>query len=314
MELRDFYADPNLIREECSSLIHRCDQYMRLHPQSKLWLRDTDHTYSPIRLESENVPKEDYDEISSYCPKCGSTIQPGTINNQYYEDYGFTFCNYCNALTEEDGWKKLVRLLLYLNRIDEIEQTDNNTLFGCIAYFSNNKTGQNTERQITDSYICSNLSKAERYRVRVITGEGHVLYLTLNRLRMDNKGKLYIEHKSDKSDIVRYAGIRIKGRDRNGNRLYQGDIVTFDFIDYQGKRRKWEGVLRSCRLTSKSILYVIEDNLYNNFPPPPDKIDNTTIEIIGNIFDPNCKVNGEEAKYYIPLITGKSLDDYRNMR
>ena len=233
------------------------------------------------------------------------------LNNQYYDDYGFTFCNYCNALKEEDGWKKLVRLLLYLNRIDEIEQQTNDFLpFDCIAHNPIDIFDESTEKQTTNPYICSNLLNAERYRVRVITKEGNVLYLTLSRVRLNNKGKLYIEHKSDKSDTVRFGGIRIKGSDRKGIRLYQGDIVTFEFVDYQGKKRKWEGVLRSCRFTSKSILYEIEDNLYNNFPPQPNNIDNTTIEIIGNIFEnSNYKVNGEEAKYYIPLITGKSLDD-----
>lgn len=66
--------EENMYREDCSFLIQRCTRYMESHPNAELWLRDTDHKYCPIRLESKGVPREDYKELLSTCPHCGSTF------------------------------------------------------------------------------------------------------------------------------------------------------------------------------------------------------------------------------------------------
>ncbi len=293
MELRNFFKSEIIVKKDCVSLIDRCDNYMRLHPGSKLWLRDTDHTYFPIRLESENVPKEDYEEIMSLCPRCGSPILKNPKSNHhhyydkyrhyyyedYYEDYGFRFCEYCYALEEKDGWKQTVRLLSYLNRIDSNTKSETSIIKKLLnIHCFSKKRNKNIELNNTKRF------DAEKFRIRVLTSNNKLLYLTLNHIRMNVDGELYIEHDNDKSDQVKYAGVYLRERDKNGKRLYQGDIVQFDFISFNGERIRLKGILNYKKKEGEATLFVISDN-HNSFPPPPERIINNTIEVIGNIYE-----------------------------
>lgn len=283
------------VKKDCTSLISRCDEYMHLHPHSKIWLRDTDHQYAPIRLETENVPPKHYEELLSLCPKCGFSIQKKTKAPRYYEDYGFQFCDFCYALEEEDGWTQTIRFLSYLNRIDKNNSKSSVLKDLFCNYFS--------RRILTTKYVASNNEKkydAERFRIRVLTSNGQLLYLTLNHIRMDTEGNLYVSHSRRQHDKVRFAGVYIKQRDKNGQRLYQGDIVQFEFINHE-KRIKWKGVLRNKKKKGDALLYLIEDNLHNNFPINPDSIINDSIEVLGNIFEMK-EVMGYNASLWYDFI------------
>lgn len=325
MELRDFYniESQNLVRKECDFLICRCENYMRLHPQAKLWLRDTDHHYNPIRLESENVPFEDYKELTSICPKCGSNIHVDYDNNGYYAEYELRFCKYCQSLVCEDGWTKLQKLLTYLDKIDKvIEDNENkekeNSIFHHFLHKFFHKSINDTgifNKTLVDSpnvYAIHNQEKALRFKVRVLTKDKKLLYLALNRIRMDGENSLYIIREKDKSDKVQFAGAYLNGRDKNGERLFQGDIVRFVFKHPDGRILTGEGVLANMKQKEGRCFYIIEDNLNNNFPPSPDWIDKNTIEVIGNIFEkPDYKIlGGHEAKYYAALIKGVNYKWY----
>ena len=307
MELRNFINESqSVVRKDCASLINRCDNYMLLHPQAKLWLRDTDHRFNPIRLESENVPFEDYTELISICSKCGSNIHVDYDNN-VYDDYGLCFCQYCQSLVCGDGWTKLKKLLTYLDRIDL--DKENNVEKNYEKHFGYSNKADITDKIITvkpNVFAMRNSEYALRLRIRVLTKEKQLLYLTLNRIRMYGENSLYIVHEKDKSDKVQFAGVCLFGRDKNGERLFQGDIVRFDIKHPDGRILTWEGVLANVKHNNDSVLYIVEDNLYNNFPPSPDWIDNNTIEVIGNLFeDPEYKImGGDEAKYFATLING----------
>ncbi len=303
MELR--YCDSDVVRTECASLINRCDKYMLLHPQSKLWLRDTDHTYNSIRLESENVTIEDYKDLTSTCPRCGSNIH---IKYGYYEDYGLLFCEYCQSLVCNDGWEKLNLLLSYLDRIDLTNKNEDQKGISFLTSYIKKLFDRNkpkTSLTVIPNYsTIKNQELASRYRLRVLDKNKQLLYLTLNRIRMDEGGDLYIDHNKDKSDKVQFAGIYLNGRDINDQRLFQGDIVRFKFKEPVGRFSNWEGVLVNRKQENDNILYIVEDNIHNNFPPSPNWIDNNTIEVIGNIFEmPDYRImGGEEAKNFAYVI------------
>lgn len=297
MEFKDFSSKE--IEEETkrdfASLIKRCDDYMLSHPNSKIWVRDTDHTYAFIRLETENVPTEDRQILTSLCPKCGSVIQVTTCPSEHFEDYGLTFCDYCYATTEENGWQKLVRLLHYLNRVDDKKERSS-SIFNFIS-----KKLFGSKQTYSDTHLSPKTHQldAEHFRIRVWTSLNKLLYVTLNRIRLNENGELYIEHGNDKSDIVKFAGVILKGRDKYGKRLFQGDIIRFIFDSGNGEKRETEAILKSWKLDNNSIRYIVEDNIYSNFPPAPEWIDNDTIEVIGNIFEnPDFEIGNTKAKEF----------------
>ena len=260
----------NLYREDCSFLIQRCNRYMQSHPNAELWLRNTDHRYCPIRLESKGVPREDYDELVSTCPHCGSTFHGEFMgNNEYYEDFGINFCNYCLALSEKKGAKKLQRLLSYTGRIDAGDE--------------------NKEHEVTPNiYAIQNRSIALKTKLRVLTNQQTLLYLSLDRIRMNEDGNLYIVHGEDKTDIVKFAGIYLNKRDRFGRRIYQGDVVKLMISRFEEDKLECKGVVEGSWLSrerNKYDLVIVEDPIGGSFPLLPDWIIYSTIEVIGNIYE-----------------------------
>lgn len=261
--------EEKMYREDCSFLIQKCTRYMESHPNAELWLRDTDHKYCPIRLESKGVPREDYNELLSTCPHCGSTFH-GKLwgNNEYYEDYGFNFCNYCLAQSEKVGAKKLQRLLSYTSRIDG----DNN----------------NEHETSPNIHAIHNRSLAHKTKLRVWTSQQTLLYLSLDRIRLNEDGVLYIDHGKDKNDIVKFAGMYLNIRDRHGCRIYQGDVVKLQLSRYAGDKFESKGLVEDIWLSRKRKRYdlvIVEDPISPSFPLLPDWIDYRTIEVLGNIYE-----------------------------
>ena len=62
MELKGFCSSDeiNKTNDVCGSLIERCDEYMLSHPNSKLWLRDTDHYACPNSFLTCRSLQNDY--------------------------------------------------------------------------------------------------------------------------------------------------------------------------------------------------------------------------------------------------------------
>lgn len=292
------------VKKTYHALIERCDTYIHRHPSAKIWIRDTDHTYSSIRLEG-NIPMEDYKELVSTCACCGSN-QSLSMGD---EDFGgIAICDYCRAMKAEYGYGKFYKMMSFLGKIDGEERQSN----------------IETQNAIPNSQYLNNVEKAKRFRVRVLVNKQgllsriqrkqELLYLNIDRLRMDEDSRIYIPHGDDKSDIVKFAGIYLNERDKNGHRMFQGDIVKFSCRNFRGEMICEEGVL--CEVLSNNhypnvgeqypqpTKFYIEDNLNYNFPPPPNAIVNESIEIIGNIFEnANYKINGgDEAKYYANCI------------
>lgn len=267
------------VRRDCTALIQKCDNYLHYHPKAKLWIRDTDHKYCPIRLESENVPPEDYKVLISTCPKCGSNLLGKKANsNDHYEDYDLEFCDYCLAVSEKTGRKKLLRLLQYTGRIDSSDNYNNSK---CEFVEPNNCTIQN-------------ITLALKEKLRVWTKDQKLLYLILDRIRMNQNGNLYIEHLNDKTDIVKFAGFYLD-RDRYGQRIYQGDVVKCIYR----KRLECIGILTEKHPLPNTGKYsfLIEQNPFS-FPLSSQDIDYSTIEVIGNIFE-NPELMGDVSKHYI---------------
>ena len=147
-----------------------------------------------------------------------------------------------------------------------------------------------------------NIEKAKNTRVRVLTSQNTLLYLKLDKLGLDENENLYVLHGDDKTDIVKFAGIYLKGRDKQEKRLFLGDIVKFDCENFYGKIVSVEGVLLGKEYSHNThrYHYIILDNRSNNLPPNPDLIDKKSIEVIGNIYEnPEYKIGGCEAKYYV---------------
>lgn len=101
LELRDFSSyNTEAVRRKYSSLVHRCDTYLLEHPGASLWIRETDHRNSPIRLEG-NVPSEDYDKlVLSECAICGSNVDLRAGD----DDFGCVgVCGCCKAMMVPDN-------------------------------------------------------------------------------------------------------------------------------------------------------------------------------------------------------------------
>lgn len=304
MEYVDFYGNSaEWVAKTYPSIIRRCDEYMKLHPLSKLWIRDTDHWYSSIRLEGTNVPNNDYNGLGSTCAICGGNIHLSIGDDDFG---GVAICDYCRSMKDEKGYNCFLKVLSFLNRIDaeipEVKTPETVSLdigTGKMMPIVGGSTQGDEEPNI---YALNKIAEAEKFRLRVWTSQKTLLYLTANKVRIDEHGKIYIVHENDKNDIVSFAGIYLHDRDSHGQRMFQGDIVKFSGKAYNGDIISEEGVLCD-GYSNRFNDYTVLDNLYDNFPLSPLP---GTIEIIGNIFeDADYKVNGgDRAEYYGAYIKG----------
>lgn len=300
MEYVDFYGNSaDWVARTYPSIARRCDEYMKLHPQSKLWIRDTDHWYSSIRLEGTNIPNKDYAALVSTCAICGGNIHLSIGDDDFG---GIAICDYCRGMKDEMGYKSFLKVLSFLNRIDseipEVKIPDTVSFDLGTGNMTPVVGGSIQGDEKPNMYAKSKIAEAEKFRFRVWTSQKTLLYLTADKVRINEHGKIYIVHNNDMNDIVSFAGIYLHERDRCGQRMFQGDIVKFSGKAYNGDIISEEGVL--CDGNSREHRfndYIVEDNLNNQFPlrPLPG-----TIEIIGNIFeDADYKVNGgDRAEYY----------------
>lgn len=286
MELRDFssFKDKELVKSNCASIINRCDNYMSLHPQSKLWLRESDHMTSPVRLESINVPIEDYNELTSTCARCGANTQLDYIVTSPYDDYDLKFCKYCQA-NATGGWRQLKLLLEYLGKIDTPNNKRKCFLKSLFRRQSNPVSPVNTY----NTYAYQNILEAREFKMRVFTVKGKLLYLTLDRIRMDVNEELYIIHDNDKSDKVKFAGAYLHARDTKGNKIYQGDIVRFNYNSIGTQWVTMIGMVSSkyfFNCSKSDFPYTILQSCFSgDFPPSPRYIDFNSVEVIGNLFE-----------------------------
>lgn len=308
MDFIDFYNQKSIetIKSQYKSLVNRCDKYMSLHPDAKLWIRDSDHMYCSIRLEYRNVPDEDYKKLTSTCGMCGSDYHVNMIT----EDVMINICEYCYAYSEVFDWERMKMLLRYLEKVDSEDQQENKSKIkfdlllahlGLKKRIKPNKNRLKSEKKWLNQSSLENIQKANKFRIRVLTPQKSLLYLTLDRIRMDVNERLYLEKDGKKENVI-FAGIYLKTRDKNNQRIYQGDIVRFKI---KNTDTIWEGVASRKEGAGKYPFWV-EDNLNSNFPPEPRMINFQSMEVIGNIFEnPDYKVfGGDEAKYYANLIKG----------
>lgn len=277
MDYLDFFdkRKEQLANEICPSLIQRCDKYKSVHPNASFSLRETDHRDCEVVFGS-NIAREDEDKLLSLCAKCGSNRY---VEYRVFDDYFLPFCLCCQAERAGRGWGQVKMFLLFLDKIDE-------------DYFNNNPDdhlliGDRKKGGNPNSSASFKMTQALKFRIRVLTNENNLLYLTLQKIRMDGEGGLYIVHDNDKTDKVKFAGVYLNVRDRLGKRVFQGDIVKSNYRSYNGSFQPFIGVatLRHRHPISAPYPFMIETNTVGDFPPSPDSIDYDSAEVIGNLFE-----------------------------
>lgn len=243
LELRDFSSyNTEAVRRKYSSLVHRCDTYLLEHPGASLWIRETDHRNSPIRLEG-NVPSEDYDKlVLSECAICGSNVDLRAGD----DDFGCVgVCGCCKAMMVPDNLaaefvlrpvSQLFNLLKFLKHSDAEDKNASDEHGGSSIMLRDGKdyniNGGKIEVDASPNDAANaNVEEVSNIGVRVLTMDNIVCYVKLADLRINVDGKLYISRNGDHAELVRFAGFDLHVQDANGNTLYQGDILRIDKYD-----------------------------------------------------------------------------------
>ncbi len=143
------------------------------------------------------------------------------------------------------------------------------------------------------------IANIPEYRVRLINKNNKYFFDKLSNLYYKN-GDFYISNDIASNEKVRYAGIYLGVRDKNNERIYDGDVVFAQGMKEERHIQFW-GMIFEHSDEQKKIFgkYGILHDA-NSFPSRLDWA--SEFEVVGNTFeDPNFPFERlHEFKYYLP--------------
>ena len=232
----------------------------------KISFRDTDHTYESFRwyvfsnidfAESARYLAEKLlnEDIESHCCICGSThlVSLREYNAKNSSSIFERFCASCygNSLY---GYKK-------------------------IEHFA--KYNQWCKKQNTKPTI-------PHMKIRLLNDCGEMFYDWLENLFYD-KDRFYVSNIRSTSEHVRYAGMYLGIRDKNNERVYEGDIVLGHIEQDNNSRLFWGMAFEDHSSGQEKTLEAINHiwlyhGDYNVCWPSPLNCANT-FEVVGNVIE-----------------------------
>lgn len=191
------------------------EAYDRNLMDTEIILRDTDHTYESLRFELRNYKIHNYDSIL----------------RELYQ-YVATHCCKCGSSDEI--------------QIDEYDARSSDAMLNtfCGRCFSIKKGLYPRIRYNLTHNITTDINP----KTRVKSEDGHISYVRLNDLSIDEKSDIRMKKSGQKVYIV---GVDLGLRDMNDERVYDGDIVICKMadgrrfggmiLDYSSRNTQWPG-------------------------------------------------------------------------
>ena len=234
----------------------------------RLWFGDTDHTYDDFRYSLSNfqsmisdkefkkIEKEFEEDIKTHCCKCGNMGQIRDYNSKFDSFLFHCLCDYCymkRCVRDNFGIEKIRIIAQYNYRLKKSHQDNSEPII--------------------------------RLKVRLLNKKNEFFYDFTTNLYHDGTS-FYISNEHSKWEKVRYAGLYLGIRDKEGQRVYEGDVVVA--IKEDNDLRYWGMAIESKRWDSeenKAINHIFLYHGAGNFPSP--LFCAKSFKVVGNVIEGN---------------------------